>query len=383
MQPIKIFCSCAPNSLQDKRYIEDLDKHLAQVQRDGLVQIWHVHKISPGVNVERELHDKLNSADIILIFLSPDYMASDHCINVEAKRAVWLESKGIATVRVLLLRHVYWKNAPFSWCQPLPKNRKFISKWVDKNEAFLDVVRDIHLLIDEAQGNRSVREAIRKNYRPVMNQPHVLTVMPPFEALMKERQTDEIKLERHTDNIRLERRTDEIKSPRRTERLKRRKINTRPKQEGLILADVATPSEFTVRQKLKSLPRARRRVRSTDITNWQNRASKEYNFMSKKKRGIFFFYPMILIDALGLPAAILGWSNSLVLFSLALIISLPCVIIGAVNTGNLIPIPLALLYASVWGIIIHHFRSWSLLDTIGIIVIITFIHLLLFRKNYR
>src|SRR5258708_19885756 len=113
MQPIKIFCSCAPNSLQDKRYIEDLDKHLAQVQRDGLVQIWHVHKIFPGVNVERELHDKLNSADIIFIFLSPDYMASDHCINVEAKRAVWFESKNIATLRILFLPHLFCKKSPF------------------------------------------------------------------------------------------------------------------------------------------------------------------------------------------------------------------------------------------------------------------------------
>src|SRR5258708_10267662 len=109
MQPIKIFCSCAPNSLQDKRYIEDLDKHLAQVQRDGLVQIWHVHKIFPGVNVERELHDKLNSADIILIFFNPDYMASYYFINVEAKRAVLLERKGIATVRVVILSHCYLK----------------------------------------------------------------------------------------------------------------------------------------------------------------------------------------------------------------------------------------------------------------------------------
>src|SRR5260221_12951727 len=100
MQPIKIFCSCAPNSLQDKRYIEDLDKHLAQVQRDGLVQIWHVHKNSPGGNVERELHDKFNSADIILIFLNPDYMASYYRINVEAKRAVLFDSQSNATVRL-------------------------------------------------------------------------------------------------------------------------------------------------------------------------------------------------------------------------------------------------------------------------------------------
>ena len=105
--------------------------------------------------------------------------------------------------------------------------------------------------------------------------------------------------------------------------------------------------------------------------------------MSKRKRGIFFFYPLILIDALGLPAAILAWANSWVLFGLTLVISLPLTIIGAVNTGNLIPIPLALLYASIWGIIIHHYSSWNTLGIIGIIVAITFTHLLLFRKNYR
>jgi hypothetical protein len=45
------------------------------------VEIWHVHKNSPRVDQEREIHNHLKNADIILIFLSPDYMDADFLAN--------------------------------------------------------------------------------------------------------------------------------------------------------------------------------------------------------------------------------------------------------------------------------------------------------------
>ncbi len=82
-------------------------------------------------------------------------------------------------------------------------------------------------------------------------------------------------------------------------------------------------------------------------------------------------------------ATILGWWSSLILAGLALIISLLSVVIGSVNTGNKFPIPLALLYAGACALVIQHYLSWKPVVIIGVMAAITFIHILLFRKNSR
>src|SRR5437660_422300 len=93
---------------------------------------------------------------------------------------------------------------------------------------------------------------------------------------------------------------------------------------------------------------------------------------------------MILIDSFGIATAVLAWPNSLVLSGLAFIISLSVVIIGAVNTANLLPIPLAVIYATAWGVIIgHSFPSLNLIYIFVIMAAITFIHFMLFHKNSR
>ncbi len=99
--------------------------------------------------------------------------------------------------------------------------------------------------------------------------------------------------------------------------------------------------------------------------------------MNKGYRRLFF-YPVIIIDAIGIAAAIFIWSNSWLLFWLAMFFALAGVVIGALNTAVLIPIPLALLYAVVWGIVINHYFSHPLY-VFGIGGVIALVHVLIFR----
>lgn len=61
----EIFCSYAH---EDRVYIEDFRKHLRQMERDGL--------INPGYLGHSEIMGHLQSANIILLFVS-----SDFCMN--------------------------------------------------------------------------------------------------------------------------------------------------------------------------------------------------------------------------------------------------------------------------------------------------------------
>ncbi len=184
MRTIKLFISCAHIFPGDKKEVVALEQHLAQVQRESKVDIWHVHKASPGADLQQECLTQLKSADIILLFVSPDYMEFDHCVNLEGREAVLRERRGSATVRVVLLRSADWTNTPFRSCQILPKNGRFISALSSKNlrdQALLDIVGDIRIIIEEIRRKRSEQAVKHTGYNGVPDQTHVMTAMPPIE----------------------------------------------------------------------------------------------------------------------------------------------------------------------------------------------------------
>jgi tetratricopeptide (TPR) repeat protein len=96
-----------------------------------------------------EINQHLNSAQIILLLVSPDSMDSDYCYGIEIKRAVERHERGEARVIPIILRAVYWREAPFGKLQALPKDAKPITSWPDRDEAFFNVVEGIRKAVEE------------------------------------------------------------------------------------------------------------------------------------------------------------------------------------------------------------------------------------------
>ena len=91
----------------------------------------------------------MRSADMILLLVSPDFIASEYCYSIELKRA--LERHKAEEVRVIpiILRPVDWDGAPFRKLQVLPKDGKPITVWSNLDSAFFDVARGIRKVIEE------------------------------------------------------------------------------------------------------------------------------------------------------------------------------------------------------------------------------------------
>jgi TIR domain len=73
---------------EDELFLNQLKAHLKPLQRRGLIEVWHDRDISAGMEWEREISQHLNTAQIILLLISPDFMNSDYCYGVEMKRAL-------------------------------------------------------------------------------------------------------------------------------------------------------------------------------------------------------------------------------------------------------------------------------------------------------
>src|SRR5260370_26283028 len=159
--PIKIFCSYAH---QDEALLNKLKTHLTPLQREGLIDVWHDRNISAGTEWEKEISEHLNKAHIILLLVSPDFMASEYCYSVEVKRALERHERKEARVIPIILQHTYWQIAPLKQLQALPTDaRPIVSKnWHNRNEAFLNVVKGIRQAAEELSASNNVEQLYSK-----------------------------------------------------------------------------------------------------------------------------------------------------------------------------------------------------------------------------
>jgi hypothetical protein len=133
---------------EDEKLLRRLEKHLSSLRRQGLISDWHNYKIVAGSEREKSVNSHLESASLILLLISPDFMASDYCYGVEMQRALDRHQAGLARVIPILLHPVDWQDAPFASLQVLPRNGKAIVRWDNRDEAFLAIVQEIRTAID-------------------------------------------------------------------------------------------------------------------------------------------------------------------------------------------------------------------------------------------
>jgi len=134
---------------EDKALRDELDKHLSGLKREYQIASWSDGEIIPGAEWQKEIDAQLNTANLILLLISTHFMASDYCYGIEMKRALERHEAGTARVIPIILRHVYWGNAPFSKLQVLPTDAKPVTQWSDRDEAFWDIAIGIRNAIKE------------------------------------------------------------------------------------------------------------------------------------------------------------------------------------------------------------------------------------------
>lgn len=144
---VKIFYSYAH---EDEALREQIEKQLSLLKWQGIISAWHDRKLLAGQEWAGEIDTHLNTADVILLLVSPDFMASEYCYGVEMKRAMERHESGEAIVIPVILRPVYWQGAPFGGLQALPADARPVtgSSWHNLDEAFFNVAEGLRRIIE-------------------------------------------------------------------------------------------------------------------------------------------------------------------------------------------------------------------------------------------
>ena len=154
-QPLKLFYCYV---YADRALRDELDIYLSVLKHQNLIVCWSDMEISPGVERENAIDIQLSAAHLILLLVTPDFLASDYCYGIEMKRALERHKAGNARVIPIILRQTYWKQTPFSTLQVLPTNAKPIAQWHDRDEAFLNITSGIHQAIKELRAFLKTKE---------------------------------------------------------------------------------------------------------------------------------------------------------------------------------------------------------------------------------
>jgi len=153
-------------SHKDEDLRNQLETHLTTLKREGVIDVWHDRRIAPGDEFERAINRALEEAQVILLLVSADFLASEYCYSKEMLRAVERHDAGEAKVLPVILRPCDWHRAPFGKLLATPTDGKPVKKWPDIDEAFLHVVQDVRRAIETIAPRRATVPRTTARNRP-------------------------------------------------------------------------------------------------------------------------------------------------------------------------------------------------------------------------
>jgi hypothetical protein len=119
------------------------------LKREGEIEVWHDRELIVGDQLDNEISDYLETADLIVLLVSADFLASYYCYEREMERSLQRADAGEARLAPIILRACDWKATPFAKYVLAPTDAKPIVEHPDIDAAFLQVVNELRRAISK------------------------------------------------------------------------------------------------------------------------------------------------------------------------------------------------------------------------------------------
>ncbi|MDT5271352.1 MAG: hypothetical protein QOH49_3538 [Acidobacteriota bacterium] len=139
---------------EDAAHKERLLVHLQGLIQRGVISAWHDGLLVPGQQWSDEIVNNLKAARVVVLLVSPDFIASAYVERVELMHAARRRAQGPRCVVPVLVEHVHgWEDKPLGDStlgdlQALPDGGRFVVDWEDINAAWENVVAGIKKTLD-------------------------------------------------------------------------------------------------------------------------------------------------------------------------------------------------------------------------------------------
>jgi hypothetical protein len=202
-ESIEVFYSYAQ---KDEGLRKELEKHLGSLKRLNLIRDWSNQNIPVGANRRQAVDVHLNTAHVILLLISADFIASDYCYSVEMQRALERHKQGKARVIPVLLREVYLGDTPIAALRVLPADGVPVTKWPDLDAAFTDVAKGIREVIQD------IKAPFDNKYLTDKNKPRVKNDVSAQDSIANKMRETTVRPERGQNVTHMSKHADSISS---------------------------------------------------------------------------------------------------------------------------------------------------------------------------
>ena len=131
--------------------LERLHVHLAVLRREGRIDVWFDREILAGGEIDAEIDEQLEDCGLFLLLVSPDFLASDYCVEREMERVLERHHAGETRVIPIIVEPCDWTSSPLRKLKALPQNGKPISEWTNENNAYVDIVKELRRVLEDEE----------------------------------------------------------------------------------------------------------------------------------------------------------------------------------------------------------------------------------------
>src|SRR5713101_4028577 len=111
-------------AFEDEALYRELDKYLLAWQREGIISARDCREIIANTFAEQSIDERLATASIIFLLISPAFMEADYCNSAEMQQALERHIAGDTRIIPILLRPADWSGAPFAHLPCFPRNAR-------------------------------------------------------------------------------------------------------------------------------------------------------------------------------------------------------------------------------------------------------------------
>jgi hypothetical protein len=146
-------------SHKDEIFRNELETHLSMLKRQGIIEPWHDRRIDAGSEIDGVISQELETADIILLLVSPYFLDSYYCYDKELQRAIEKHKKGEVKIIPIIVNSCDWKNSPLSELLVIPTDGKPVSKYPNHHDAFLEITTAIRSIAEKITPSNTFQNA--------------------------------------------------------------------------------------------------------------------------------------------------------------------------------------------------------------------------------
>ena len=177
---MKLFISY---SHEDEKHIEDFIKHIAPLKNNGLIEEWYDRKIEAGRDFQNTIDNNLEKADIICLFISASFLASNACMKEKNDALLLKDQKGVRVIPIILSPSGWLEDIELKELLAIPTDGKPITNFNDKNTAWQDVFKWLKTVIQTEIYHKSLK--ISNIFQKFLNNTELLQKSHPDKDVVK------------------------------------------------------------------------------------------------------------------------------------------------------------------------------------------------------